>query len=263
MRAQADRWWTLREAGGVIPENPDFSAVATKLAALRLAEQTLPTVLQAVADGAKRAMPEVVEASVEVVEADGASTFAQTGLVTPRLGAAQKGSDHPRRVDVAYADTTIEVPDMRGETRWPTFTRSAADLGVLSWLSVPLPVLHGARGSLDIWSTQVDGIGPSIRSTATAFVRHTGAVVCNMHSLYVCQTTTEDLRATLAEQAPLERAHGVLMGRFGMSLEEARIRLQQRARRSNTDVHDLAAMLLADTARGDFSDAESYRPPPS
>ncbi|MCW2582966.1 MAG: hypothetical protein JWQ53_1756 [Klenkia sp.] len=245
----------------MIDRDPAIAAVSAQLSSVRLAEQTLPDLLQRIAEAARDVVPGAVEASVLVVGAGGETVLGRTGTVSEQLSEDQVGSIHPRRIESARIELVTEVADMQAETRWPPFAAKAVELGMLSWLALPVPgPLRGARATLDVYSSRPSGLGSAGRAAAEALVREVSVPLANMHALHECQRAQVALRVAMARETLLARAHGVLVGRFGLSVEQAREAVATRASATRTPVDDLATLLVADAERGDFSDADRYRP---
>src|SRR4051794_41929685 len=56
-------------------------------------------------------------------------------------------------MDAGRAGLTLRVEDMRIEERWPAYAPAAAERGVGSSLSVPLPLQAAVIGAVNIYST--------------------------------------------------------------------------------------------------------------
>ncbi len=68
----------------------------------------------------------------------------------------------------AWEKLTVRSDDLRTEQRWPEFGRRAADLGVLSMLSLQLYVRDEDMGALNLYSRSADGFTVDDENTGVA-----------------------------------------------------------------------------------------------
>jgi hypothetical protein len=103
-----------------------------QLGSLALAEHSMHSVLQTVADLTTRVMASETEASVSSLVADKAATVVHTGRLALDLDEAQYGRGYGPCLHAAACGERVEVTDTRTETRWADYMAVAAQRGALS-----------------------------------------------------------------------------------------------------------------------------------
>lgn len=226
---------------------------ADVLGRLLLAQESMRTVLQKVAEQARALIPGVAEASVTVVDGPTAFTASWTGLLAFELDETQYGLGYGPCLQAAMSSEAISITNMRAEQRWPQFTAQAVQQGALSSLSAPIPILHQAQAALNLYGISLDAFGADSVAAAREFAGLAAVAISNMHSLGTTVRTVDDLHVAMESRAVIEQAKGILMGRHGLSGDESFALLSQQSQHHNRKVRDLAAELIASV----------YRPPPT
>src|SRR3954468_19885727 len=98
-----------------------------ELAGIALTEHSLHSVLQSVADLAKKVMPGDIEASVSLLVADKATTVVYTGQLALDLDESQYGHGYGPCLHAAGTGEAVEITDSRTEPRWPDYMQRAAE----------------------------------------------------------------------------------------------------------------------------------------
>lgn len=109
----------------------------TELAQVFFDSTSMDAMLQRVAELAKQVIPGVAEASVTLIANDKPATAAFTGALALDLDESQYGHGYGPCLEAAVGEQLREISDARTETRWPGYTESAVERGVLSSLSAP------------------------------------------------------------------------------------------------------------------------------
>src|SRR4051812_34127688 len=125
-----------------------------ELGRIKLADTDLAGVLDTVASLAKRTIPGAAEVSVTLVHGQGSDTAAFTGDLALMCDERQYELGHGPCMDAANAGTTLTVPDLTGEQRWPDYTRLALAAGVHSSVSIGLPADEYGTGALNVYATK-------------------------------------------------------------------------------------------------------------
>src|SRR3954469_32188 len=124
----------------------DAKDAFAQLGRIVLGEQPLESVLDQVVRIARQVLPVPTEASITLIAGDKPSTVAFTSDTALALDERQYEAERGPCVDAAMSGHLIRIPDMRVEERWPRFAQAATAQGVLSSLSVPLPVQRHVTG---------------------------------------------------------------------------------------------------------------------
>lgn len=107
----------------------------------------------------------------------------------------------------------VIVGDLRSESRWRFWAPLAADTGFRSVLSVPL-VDGDLAGALSLYSTNTSKFQPNVLASVTAFA-HLASI-----ALAVARERQQLLDA-VTSHAVVGRAEGILIGRYGVTSEQA------------------------------------------
>src|SRR6059058_979645 len=127
-----------------------------QLGRIVLGEQSLSGILEQVVHLARRVLPTTVEASITLVSDAKPETAAFTAPIALALDERQYETERGPCLDAATTGQRIRITEMAQETRWPQFTEAAADSGVHSSLSIPLPIQRQVTGALNFYGTVHD-----------------------------------------------------------------------------------------------------------
>jgi GAF domain-containing protein len=138
----------------------------------------------------------------------------------------------------AWDRLTVRADDLRTETRWPAFARRAAELGVLSMLSIQLYVRDEELGALNLYSRTANRFDAEDEDTGLLFASHAAiAMVGAQHET--------DLTAALVSRDVIGQAKGILMERYRITALAAFGVLVRASQQSNRKLCDIAETLAA------------------
>lgn len=160
---------------------PDPTDAFAELGRVKLHETDLDGVLHKVAELAKRTMAVVDEASVTLIRGRNAHTAAHTGDLALALDEWQYAEGAGPCLDAAAAGTTLSVPDLTGEERWPGYIPHALKAGVLSSLSVGMLVTDNVAGALNLYSTRPHSFDDDAQALAQTFSEYASVALANAH----------------------------------------------------------------------------------
>ncbi|MCW2618292.1 MAG: Response regulator with antiterminator output domain [Modestobacter sp.] len=215
-----------------------------QLGAMPLSEESLDSVLQAVADLSKQVLPGDVEASVTVLVADKPTTFVYTGQLALDLDESQYGRGHGPCLHAASAGETVEICDARTEPRWADHMQRAVELDALSSLSVPLGSVEQLPAGLNVYARQPAAFDEAGRRTAERFARFAGAAAANMQAYRNARDMADNLQVALQSRATIDQAKGVLMERHRLSADQAFQLLARASMATNRKLRDVADHLV-------------------
>lgn len=177
-------------------------------------------------------------ASITLVTAEGATTPASSSPWARGLDDAQRAVGSGPCLDAAVGGEICEMRDASRETRWPSYARTALAAGVLSSLSIPLPLDDELVGSLNVFARHADVFtadhAVGLRRLAAMAAAALGA-----------SGRMEPARAL----AVVDQAKGILMG-AGCSAAQALDQLGRTAQQEGRGVREVAADLVRSTAAG-------------
>ena len=224
---------------------PDENAVLPnevlgELARIVLANETMDSILDRVATLAKDVIPGADEVSVTLVTAKGASTAAYTGELAMKADERQYGLDAGPCLDAGRGGVVLLVRDMRTEDRWPDYAPEAVASGVLSSLSVPLPIQEQVIGALNVYSRKPDAFTDESIAMGEAFAAYAAIAVSNAQTYVSTTELAEQMRAAMMSRVEIEQAKGILMAREGLTPDAAFEVLVRASQRENRKLRDIA-----------------------
>jgi GAF domain-containing protein len=231
---------STQEHGSTIEVRDAFQ----ELAGIALAEHSLNSVLQTVADLTKRVMPGVTETSVTLLVSDQATTVVSTGQLALDLDERQYGGGHGPCLHAARTGETVEITDARTDDRWADYTPAAVARGVLSSLSVPLGSPEKIGAALNIYGREAAAFDDDSREVARRFARFAGVAVANMHAYQSARELSDNLQAALENRAVIDQAKGILIERHRLTADQAFELLAQTSMATNRKLRDIADQLV-------------------
>lgn len=234
----------------VISSPLEPQAAFLELGQIRFDDTDLDGVLMRVAELAKRTVPGTADVSVTLVGSDGPSTAAFTGPDALRLDESQYEPGYGPCLDVAQATGWVRISDMSGEARWPLFTRRAQECGVLSSLSVALPVQQSIVGALNLYSHTRACFDDTALDLAQTFAGYAAVAIANAHLYESNAALAENMRRAMETRSVIEQAKGVLMALHRCTPTQAFELLTKQSQTSNRKLHQVAADLVERTQDG-------------
>jgi GAF domain-containing protein len=229
-------------------EPMDPTEAFAQLGRIKLSETDLDGVLGAIADLAKRTIADADEVSVTLVRDAKAHTAAFTGDLALNLDESQYESGHGPCLDASAAAATLSVPAMAGETRWPQWASRALQQGVLSSLSIGLPVHDAVTGALNIYATKPEAFDDDAIVLAQTFAGYAAVALANANLYDTTASLARQMQAAMESRAVIEQAKGIIMADRRCTADEAFRLLTKISQDTNRKVRDVAAVLVARAA---------------
>ncbi len=222
----------------------DADAAFEQLASIALAEHSLHSVLQTVADLISEVMPGDIDASVSLLVADRATTVVYTGQLALDLDESQYGRGYGPCLHAASSGEPVEITDARTDPRWADYMERAVQRGSLSSLSLPLGSAEEIGAALNIYAREAASFDDESRRIGAKFARFAGVAVANMHAYQSARELADNLQAALEARAVIDQAKGILMERLKLTPDQAFQLLARVSMASNRKLRDLAEHLV-------------------
>jgi GAF domain-containing protein len=222
-----------------------------ELATIVYQGQTLESVLERVAHVAKRTVPGAEEVSLTLIRNEAPFTVAYTGKLALDADEMQYARDYGPCVDAGRAGIVLRIDDMREETRWPDYTAAVVERGVLSSLSVPLPIQDQFIGALNIYATKPHAFPPEQVAIGEAIASYAAVAVHNAQTFERAADLARHLSAAMEHRSVIEQAKGILMHEQRCSADEAFAILTRVSQRANIKLRDIAAQMVEQANRRD------------
>jgi GAF domain-containing protein len=239
-----------------------------RLGRLSLRETSMDDLLHTVADLATTVTQADAEASVTLLVRDRPSTVTSTVDLAVDLHETQYERGHGPCLHAARTGELTELSDTRTDTRWPDYSRRAAEHGNLRSLSVPLPIDEEEQvsGALNVYAREPNAFDEASRTAAVAFGSYAAVAPGNLYAYRNARDKAENLQVALESRAVIDQAKGVLIERFRITPDQAFQLLAQVSMRVNRKVRDVADELVLtgelplDQPRGEGRRSAQHRP---
>jgi GAF domain-containing protein len=218
---------------------PRTDEALERFSRLVLREQPMPALLRQLVELTDSVMPPGTETAVSV-RIRGVLTGTSTGDVARRLDEAQFADGRGPGVHAARTGAITEVADTRTDPRWSVQARRAAELGVLSTLSVPLSVDAEVVGAMTVYAFEAGAFEDPFRRVARRLAPHARAAVAGVQDRVRAREMADELEAELETRALIGRAKGILVERYQVTPERAFQMMAQMSSRSRRGLRDVA-----------------------
>lgn len=217
----------------------------TALLGIRLGDGSLSDVLHQLVGVAQDAVEGADEVSTTLVRANKPFTAASTGPLALTANELQYDRGHGPCIEAGQSGTVLLVQDMRTETRWPDYAAAAVPHGVLSSLSVPLPLQTEIVGALDCYARTPAAFGEDQVRRAVELAGHVAVAVANIFTYTEAATRASQMEAAMASRSVIEQAKGIIMAQNHCDPESAFRILSRASQGRNIKLRDIAADLVA------------------
>ena len=140
-------------------------------------------------------------------------------------------------LDAAYEHTTVRVPDMSSERRWPDFTAGALEAGAAGMMSIQLYVEGDDLGALNLFSRQPDAFDDESEHIALLFAAHAALAYAAVQQ----QARSEH---SIVIRQLIGQAQGILIERHKITADQAFTLLVKASQHTNTRLRDVADELV-------------------
>lgn len=194
-----------------------------------------------------------VEASVLMVSKDRVRISAASSEGTRHADRAQQQHQHGPSLDCVRTATPIDIPDLdQCKDRWPDYLREVEQQGFRAVHAIPLQP-EVTQGALTLYGADADRLDTGERALAQALAT-TAAISIHRHrNQQQAHLRIDQLQHALTSRIVIEQAKGVLVGRDGMTREQAFRALRSHARSHRRSLQQLATEVVeqADQHRSD------------
>lgn len=141
-------------------------------------------------------------------------TIATTDPVVTGLDDLQMELGEGPDIDLATDRLGVLVTDTATETRWPQWSRRAAEIGIHSMLGVRLYTPTQTVGNLNLYDPAVEHFDVDDEAVAQVMARHAAAALVHAN-------TTANLWVAIDARKRIGQAQGILMERYALTEDEA------------------------------------------
>jgi GAF domain-containing protein len=227
------------------------SRLADSLTGLADLSRTLPLreLLTRVARFAVAAIPGADGAGLTLIEDERADTIVATAGFVSVVDDIQYGLGDGPCIMAAREGRTVISGSLGEEARWGGFGARVAALGVHSVVSLPLRLGDDVLGAMNVYAHAYDAFDERSAELGEAFAVPAAVAVQHAHVLDQARRVADELQASLDTRMLVERAVGVLVGRDGVTADEARRHLVDLAGRRDETVGAVAQAVVDEAGR--------------
>lgn len=173
------------------------------------------------------------------VQDGGLTAAAVTGPIAAQVIELQSELGEGPSFEITSGLGTVNVDDMRAEPRWPRWAPAAAELGIGSMLTLRLDITNPSEtASLNLLAVAPAAFDSGDFAIASIFARHAASAIGVVRK-------EEGLRAAARSRQVIGVAQGLLMQRFGLTLDQSFELLRRYSQTHNIKLRVLAERLAA------------------
>jgi len=205
--------------------------------------EDLATVLQHVVEGAVRIVPGADMAGVTIVTDDSAETVAATHARVRQVDETQYANDSGPCLTASRDGRSVVVDVDQVRSRWPDLEESAADLGIKSFIALPLVLSDRIHGSFNLYSGDPQGFQSLDESLVEVFTTAAVTALQQAERHRRALVSIHNLQAALTSRADIDQAIGIVMALHGIPAPEAFDRLVSKSQEANVKLKVVARQL--------------------
>lgn len=199
--------------------------------------ETQPT-LDRIVELAVETVPACECCGISFRQADGTiETPASTSEIVAKADAFQYEFSEGPCLEAIWSTDLLVIGDLKTDLRWPRWSPRAAELGLRSVLSVRISIPSETFGGLNLYASEPHAFDSTDEAVASIFARHAADAL-------VASEERAGLRTALRSRQVIGVAQGILMQRFGLSLDQSFEVLRRYSQNKNVKLRDLAEQLV-------------------
>lgn len=206
-------------------------------------ETGLDVALTAILEHGLPTVPGADDLSVTLLGGRDADTVVCTGSFAVLLDQWQYEQGEGPCLEAAAYGATISAVDLRTETRWPSWSRRAVDLGAASCLAIGLRLPQGVPGCLNLYAHRLAAFGPDAEIVAQGVAGDITVVLATIDG-DDRDVLSRHRRTTTQHRAMIDQARHRLITRRHCSAEKAFALLIRQAYRGHQPLHEAAAAVM-------------------
>ncbi|SRX93840.1 response regulator receiver, ANTAR domain-containing protein [Gordonia sp. KTR9] [Mycobacterium shimoidei] len=223
------------------PQGPSGHLLEVAELAQALQQQSMDVdfVLAELIENAVQSVPAAQYAGITTVFRDGTvQTTTATGPYPEILDDIQQRHCEGPCLSAAWEHHIIRIGDMACDTRWPSYSRDAAEeTPIRSAMLFQLYTNRQTMGALNFYAEQREAFDDDAAELGLILATH-AALAWNL------VRRDEQFRSALASRDVIGQAKGILMERFGIDAVHAFELLKRLSQRSNTPLIAVARQLV-------------------
>jgi GAF domain-containing protein len=152
-------------------------------------------------------------------------------------------------LDASIEGRAFQTQSLIDERRWPAFTPSAHALGINAILSSPLRASKQPVGALNIYSRQPSAFASDDQKLASVFAIEASIILTEARVDVSAEDRATRFQSALLVRETIAQAQGVLMGREGISGDDAFTLLRTHSQLTGQPLFERAQEIIASLRR--------------
>ncbi|SED45359.1 GAF domain-containing protein [Amycolatopsis tolypomycina] len=226
---------------GMAERVDELNAVLADLVGVLESMSDTPGLLDAVCGEAVRVVPDADLASIMVVRDGVTQTAAFTDERARRIDDVQYAAGDGPGLLAALTGEVVRVAVAETGDQWPEFVAAAKELGVGSYLAVPLRVDDTLVGAITLFGFETHGYHEFDTKVLRLFTLCVETVLRLTRRYREARRLADELRNAMETRAVIEQAKGMLMLIHRVTEDAAMHRLIVESQHTNIKLRDVAA----------------------
>lgn len=216
---------------------PDDAAAFARISQELAREPDTEQTVQRVVEMAQSRIPGCDYAGFTLTRKDSLETAAATDPVIGNLDQAQHDLGEGPCLSAALTDETYLIRDTRTDDRWPRWSAKAAELGILTVLSVQLTGPAPLHAAMNLYSMKLDAYDDDAIIAAQIYAAHAGTAISAARK-------QEHLETAMQSRHLIGVAQGLLMQRYGITEAAAFQVLSRQSQEGNVKLREVARRVV-------------------
>jgi GAF domain-containing protein len=228
------------------PIRAEVEDAVAAVAQFLVADVSLGDTLRRIADLATGGLEPASAVGLTLIDQHGRPTTAvSTDEVAPAVDQVQYDEGDGPCLRAFRETRAVPVSDTRtvGD-RWPGFSRVAAELGILSTLSLPLAAGGETFGAFNLYARVAHAFDEVAQADAAMFATQASVVLSNARAYWAAFDMAVGLEQAIRSRAIIEQAKGKIMASTGGTADEAFALLVRASQRENVKLRELARRIV-------------------
>ena len=177
------------------------------------------------------------------------TTVAASDRTISSMDAEQYAAGEGPCVDASVNGRWFHVESLEDETRWPTFTPRAQQLGINAILSNPLLARDRPVGALNMYARTIDAFAVKDRDLASVFASEASVILTDAGMAVSEDQFARRIHEALRGREVIAQAQGAIMARDGVGEDNAYTTLRRSSQATGTPLRQCAQRMLDSTRR--------------
>jgi len=222
----------------------DLSAALARAVRTIDAARDVDTAIQAITESAVISLPGIEHAGISLIRKGVIETKGATSDLPRQLDDLQftyrEGPCYDAMVD---GSPDVQVSnDIKHDQRWPQYVPGAVRLGLQAQMGIRLFNADGVHGALNLYATENPKIPDETVDGASLFAANAAVVLGRV-------LLERNLRGAIETRTVIGVASGLVMGRYGVSQEQAFQYLTRISQDTNTKLRTVAEQIVEGATR--------------